>query len=127
MDVCQKCLKFGTLIEKKRDFSVEKIIPRLKKEPISLLKEDYNLVVKEFREKLKLTQEDLAKKLNEKTSLIHKLENKSLEPNEKTIKKLEAFFKIKLTEDYNEDNAKLDFKSNSLTIGDLLKIKKDKN
>ena len=127
MDVCGKCLRFGNLIEKKRDISIEKIIPKLKKETIFLLKEDYNIKIKKIREKLNLTQEDLAKKLNEKASLIHKLENKGIEPNENIIKKIENLFKIKLTEEYSEEKAKFDFKSDSLTIGDLLKLKKDKN
>ena len=125
MEVCKKCLKYGVLIGKKRDFNIEKIAkPKLRIEPVVLLKENYNLLIKELREKLNLTQEDLAKKLNEKLSLIHKIENKELEPNENTINKLETFFRIKLTETYEENKIKFDFKNSSLTIGDLLKFKK---
>lgn len=125
MNVCKKCLSFGVLIEKKRDFNIEKITrPKAREEPIVLLKENYNLLIKELRERLNLTQEELARKLNERVSLIHKIENKELEPNEDTVKKIENFFKIRLTETYSEENIKLDFKSGSLTIGDLLKFKK---
>ena len=65
----------------------------------------------------------MAKKLNEKISLIQKIENNEIEPNADLIKKLENFFKIKLTEEYQNPNLNLNFKSSSLTIGDLLKIK----
>lgn len=124
MNVCKKCLKFGALIENKNDFDIDKIVKTKskKEEPIFLLKENYNLLIKELREKLNLTQEELAKKLNERASLIHKIENKELDPNEAVINKFENFFKIKLIENYQED-AKFDFKKSSLTIGDLLKFK----
>ncbi|MEK6936981.1 MAG: helix-turn-helix domain-containing protein [Nanoarchaeota archaeon] len=126
MSVCRNCLKFGVLIEKKRDFNVEKAakIKFIKEEPVVLLKEDYNLIVKELREKQNFTQEDLAKKLNEKLSLIHKIENKDIRPNDEVVKKFENFFKVKLTQEYMEEKMKLDFKNNALTIGDLLKLKK---
>jgi len=124
MEVCKNCVKFGILIEKEKEFNKLVKSKFRKDETVVLLKENYNLLIKKLREKQNFTQEDLAKKLNEKLSLIHKIENKDIEPNEAVIKKLESFFRIKLTEEYKEEKVKLDFKNSSLTIGDLLKLKK---
>ena len=127
VNVCKNCLKFGKQIERNKNFDVnDVIIKKFKEEDLILLKENYHMLIKENREKLKLTQEDLAKKLNEKVSLIQKVENKEITPNESFIKKIEKFFKIKLYETYKEEKQKLNFQSNSLTIGDLIKFNKFK-
>ena len=122
MSVCKNCLRFGKKVERNKDFDFNNVIKRkAEKEDLFLLKENYNLIIKEQREKLKLTQEELAKKLNEKFSLIHKVENKEIVPDDNFVKKIENFFNIKLYETYREENkVGLNFQSSSLTIGDLL-------
>ncbi|MBI2671944.1 TIGR00270 family protein, partial [Candidatus Woesearchaeota archaeon] len=95
VDVCRNCLRFGKQLEKKDSFDVDKLIKinkKLKEENLSFLRNDYNILLREKREKLNLTQEELAKKLNEKISVIQKLETKSMTPNDKLVKKLEDFF-----------------------------------
>ena len=127
VNICKNCLKFGKQIERNKNFDVNDVI---KKKPIEenivLLKENYNVIIKENREKLKLTQEDLAKKLNEKISLIQKVENREITPNEDFIKKIEDFFRIKLYETYKNEKIKLNFQQSSLTIGDLIKLDRQK-
>ena len=71
----------------------------------------------------KLTQEELGKKLNEKMSIIKKIENEELEPGLVLAKKLENFLSVKLV---NEDRGEIDFKDKKLTVGDLLKLKDEK-
>lgn len=125
MNICSKCLRFGKKVERNKNFDVNDIIKRKPViENLNLLKEDYAHLIKESREKLKLTPDDLAKKLNEKASLIHKVENKEIIPNDVLIKKLESFFKIKLQETYSPEEIKTSFKNTGITIGDLIKIKK---
>lgn len=127
VDVCRNCLKFGKQLEKKESFDVDKLIKinkKLKEENLSFLRNDYNILLREKREKLNLTQEELAKKLNEKISVIQKLETKSMTPNDKLVKKLEDFFGFKLTETYDSDNIDISLKKQTLTIGDLIKFKK---
>ncbi|MBI2671513.1 TIGR00270 family protein [Candidatus Woesearchaeota archaeon] len=127
VDVCRNCLKFGKQLEKKESFDVDKLIKinkKLKEENLSFLRNDYNILIKDKREKLNLTQEELAKKLNEKISVIQKLETKSMTPNDKLVKKLEDFFGFKLTETYDSDNIDISLKKQTLTIGDLIKFKK---
>jgi putative transcription factor len=127
VDVCSNCLKFGKQLEKKDSFDVEKLTKinkKIKEENLDFLRDDYNTLIREKREKLNLTQEELAKKLNEKTSVIQKLENKSITPNDKLVKKLEDFFGFKLTENYDAANVDISIKNQTLTIGDLIKFKK---
>ena len=129
MSVCKKCLSFGKKVERNKNFNVNEIISKryYKEGKITLLKENYSNLIKEGREKLKLSQEDIANKLNEKVSLIKKVENREIIPNENLIKKLENFFKINLQESYEEDkNLNVNLQSKVLTIGDLIKIKKFK-
>ena len=130
MTICKKCLKFGKLVERNKNFNVNEVINKPKKiadEKINLFVKNHNLIIKQCREKMNLSQEELAQKLNEKASLLHKIEGGSITPNEYLTKKLEQFFKIKLTEDLDlKEEAKigLNFKNSALTIGDLLKLKK---
>ncbi len=125
MNVCQRCLKFGKKVERNKNFNVNEVIKRKPKEETVILRDNYNLLIKENREKQKLTQDKLAEKLNEKVSLIQKVENKEIIPSDEFVKKLENFFHIKLFEKYKEDHEmKLNFQSGALTIGDLLRLKK---
>ena len=74
---------------------------------------------------LNLKQEELAQKIAEKVSVIHKVESKHLRPSLALAKKLEHFLNIKLIEKYKEEKTKtLDFTDSALTIGDLIKFKK---
>jgi putative transcription factor len=70
---------------------------------------------------MNLTQEELAKKLKEKASVIKRIEE-GWEPPLKLINKIEKFFDIKLREKIEEKI--LDKKSNStnLTIGDIVEV-----
>lgn len=60
--------------------------------------EDYHRVIQSARMELGLNQEELARKLNERKSIIAKLETKSLRPDNKLIRKLEKTLKIILME-----------------------------
>jgi len=62
------------------------------------LVEDYHKVIQQARMSLGMNQEELARKLNERKSIIAKLETKSLRPDNKLIRKLEKTLKIELME-----------------------------
>lgn len=66
------------------------------------LAEDYDEKIKDARDAMGLTQEELAKKINEKRSIIAKLETKDIRPDEKTARKLEKILGIDLKERYQE-------------------------
>jgi putative transcription factor len=62
------------------------------------LVEDYHKRIQQARSQLGLNQEQLGQKINERKSIISKLENKSLKPDDKLVRKLEKALEIKLME-----------------------------
>ena len=60
------------------------------------LTHDYGYVIRNAREALKITQDELGKMLNEKPSVIRLLESKKLRPNDELVKKLERRLKINI-------------------------------
>lgn len=132
LNVCEQCGKYGKVIsrikteeeikhEEKRRIRFEK---EKKEEPVEMVVENYASLIKNSREKMNLKQEDLAKKINEKESLIHHIESGKTEPSIKLAKKLERFLRIKLIEfeilDFTPEKHE---SSAGLTIGDLIKVK----
>jgi len=132
LKVCSNCGKFGKVtgkinIEPKRKKKKIELEEEEQPEIIQIIVEDYALRAKNAREKLGLKQEELAKKLNEKESVIHKIETGHYEPNLNLARKLEKFLKIKLVEEEKIEKKKENTQSTSseaLTIGDLIKLKK---
>jgi putative transcription factor len=76
---------------------------------------------------LGIKQEDAAKKLSEKVSILHNLETGRREPSIPLARKLENFYGIKLIEVSKEEKIEKS-KSNSeeITLGDVITIKKRK-
>jgi len=132
VSVCKDCTKYGNVIivEPKRIKEVERIKARLPEEGVDeFVVDDYAKKIKEAREKIGLKQEELAEKIHEKESVIHKIESSVMVPDLKLARKLETVLGIKLVEGYKGDIGKsnLNFKNTSLTIGDLLELKKEKD
>ncbi len=130
MNVCKQCTMYGQFIRKvrqepklketKREIS---IAPR--KETIFVIDDKYGKKIKDAREKLGLKQEELAKKLNERESLIQKIESQHKEPSIDMARKLEKHLKIKLIsqEEVSRKINKRDSRSKTgMTIGDMIKI-----
>ena len=128
MNVCKNCSKFGKIIQKPKTnikFKSKHFKKKQEKpENIFLIVDNYAELIKRSREKMKLKQEEVAKKIAEKESLIHSIESGKHEPNINLARKLERFFNINLVEEHKEEQKNIG-KSNSsgLTIGDLIKKK----
>lgn len=92
------------------------------------LTEDYGTRIRKAREKLGLSHEDLGKRLNEKVSLLKKIETGKMTPNDKLASALEHILKVKLIVPRKEEKApqgKLPrAPSRELTLGDLIQFKK---
>ncbi len=131
LSVCEKCSGFGNAVEVKqpvissleetrasRNISVE--------EPVSFVVEGAGKLVKEAREKRGLKQEQLAKMVGEKESVIHKIETSVMKPDIKSARKFEKILDIKIIEEYSESDSKMTFNLNDkdVTIGDLINLKK---
>lgn len=85
---------------------------------------DYDARIREARESRGLSQEELANDLNEKTSLIRKLERGDVLPSDSVRKKLERKFEFSLVEGADADDS--DWSSGSgttTTLGDVVKRK----
>ena len=85
---------------------------------------DYDSIIREARESRGLSQEDLAKTLNEKASLIRKLERGSMLPSDAVRKKLERELSVSLVEGASdEDEEWSSDASTTTTLGDVVKRK----
>jgi|TARA_B100002003_G_C14124567_1_gene540893 putative transcription factor len=130
LNVCGGCSKFGKVIRKVNTQPVTQRETRQQKtfqeeETATIIKAGFGNLIKNAREKLGLKQEDFAKKINEKTSLIHSLESEHHEPSIKAAEKIEKFLNINLVEEIKLEKTNLEHKdSGALTIGDMIKIKK---
>ena len=113
LSVCKSCARLGTVVvEAKKGKEVlepqhanSNVNAKPKRKPISKLytqidheieaemeidavEEDYGRKIKEAREKAGLKQAELAQKINERHSLLRKIENEELMPGEEVRKKI---------------------------------------
>ena len=130
LKVCKTCSKYGKVLDRfpdrrKNNRFFKKKEKKEEPEVQLIINRAYPRLLKNAREKMGLKQEEAAKKLSEKESLIHHMEAGQFKPSIALAKKLERFFHIKLIEEYDGKFEKTDKKkSGDLTIGDLIKIKK---
>jgi putative transcription factor len=132
LKVCGNCAKFGkilgpvkeeTEIERKTLRKIEATEPEA--DIIEMVVSDFSEIIKRKREQTGLNQKEFAKKINEKESIVHKMETGEFKPSIKLARKLEHLLGIKLVEDYEEEHKKSKAsESSTLTIGDMIKIKK---
>jgi len=130
MKVCAKCESLGTPLnmnrfsssgfQSRRSSHSEKLIP--KEEEESSLKTDYGSIIKKRREELGIKQEDLAKMISEKESMVHKIESTSLIINVSIARKIEKILKVKIFEEGSESVGVSDkhHHDGSLTLGDMI-------
>ncbi len=133
LEVCMDCSKFGKVIAQVRRPSareqgrqwIKKHAQQPKEEKIELIVEDYAELIKKKRESLGLSQKDFAVKINEKESLVHKIETGAFEPPIALAKKLEKILHVKLIEGHDEKfvNSRSE-KGAGFTLGDFIRLKK---
>lgn len=126
MSVCGACVRYGTVTAMPASAAAKsaafKKAGKTEKAGIEeAVVADSALKVKNARESKKLTQEQLAKAIAEKESVIHRIESGNMVPSIPTAKKLERFLDIKLVEIVEEEKAVIAAPSSEgFTIGDLL-------
>lgn len=139
LTVCSECSRHGKIIydEPKPKALMAKpsgtrrpLAIQIKKPPeISVdtsieLVENYGDKIREAREKFGLSHEDLGKRLNEKVSLLKKIETGKMAPNNMLATRLEHALKIKLIVPASEEKVPPTrisrTASEELTLGDLM-------
>lgn len=128
LDVCDSCADMGEKVEtpsknvktKKKSSSSTS-----KKRNTKSLANDYGEKVKEAREGKQLSIQELSDELNEKASLLKKIEQEKLKPEKSLAEKLEKKFDIQLyvnpeVSDYDDRDSSDDRKA---TLGDVADVK----
>lgn len=131
MEVCRECSKFGKIIRepttpRKKSFRKPQKRSRRPMDTVYEVVEDYGRILRSEREKRDWSREDLAERINEKVSVINRIETERMEPDIKLARKLERLLKIKLLEKFEADDLE---KSEGggfrgATIGDIARIKR---
>lgn len=127
MKVCADCAKFGkSKIETnvKISYKEKKKEPR---EPIYMFVDGYGKIVKNTRERLGLKQDEMAKRLNEKESMLHQIESENFKPNIELARKLERELRIKIVEEIQDEDNSIKFnsgKNEKLTLSDFIRHNK---
>ena len=140
LTVCVECSKHGKIVTQDEYTPKPKplgkpsahipIMAQKKKTEIKVeitqeIIEDYTTKIRQAREKLGLTHEQLGKKINEKTSVIAKLETGKISPNNILATKLEHALKIKLLTPITEEKTPMQMPKTAnreLTLGDLIQF-----
>lgn len=129
LTVCKSCAGHGKIIkaifQKKPEKKKQAIKSKIQEpEEEELLIPNFAKKIRKEREKRKLKQEDFAKKINIKASLLHKIESGSFEPSLEMARKLERALGIRLIvkEKIEKTIVAKGKSSENITIGDLIKF-----
>lgn len=106
MTVCGRCASFGTSEwspSMPRERPRGRPAPRRPRSEVEAAEtlgmvDDYGAKIRKARQRMGMTVEDFARKINEKESVIKKLEKEELNPDRKLIQKLKDALKIELLE-----------------------------
>jgi len=133
MMLCSSCLKHGhgVRIIATPEIKSPKVLSRIKKPVVKdvykdmdkELVSDWNIKIRNAREKKGLTREELGFRIGERTVTISKIENGELRPSDKMIEKLEKELNISLLEPVSNAPKFLtgSRSSSGFTLGDFIK------
>jgi len=140
LTVCIECSKHGKIIHEEeveirqrvlnKPLTPMTFVPRkpmkAKVDTTQEIVEGYDSKIRQAREKLGLSHEELGKKINEKASVLSKLETGKMTPNNQLVTKLEHVLKIKLLVPIKEEKIQAFPKSpnRETTLGDLIQLNK---
>jgi len=145
LTVCSACAKHGTAYWKEPKRKTTTLKPTTRLPPLKIeskkppkipvgttleLVENFDVKIRQAREKLGLSHEELGKKINEKVSVLKKIETGKMTPDNKLAGKLEHALRVKLLVPTSEEKI-LQTKipepaSRKLTLGDLIQLSKKK-
>jgi len=122
LSVCHACAHYGKVISQPRSLPQKKDKAQPKDEIIEGIVDDYAQKIRDARQKHNLTQEEFAKKLNQRASSMQKIESGRQKPEIALARKLERLLNITLVEQETLHQIdKTAGKTVGVTIGDMLK------
>lgn len=124
MTVCQNCSKFGTV--KRRAETAHVSQKKMHKEQPFMVISNYASVLRQAREKQELSQEDFARFLQEKESIVAKWEQGRMQPSVEVARKLEKILGVSLVVEDVEQSFEKENKNRTdgFTLGDFIKVRK---
>lgn len=123
MVVCDRCVKTGNELHEKPIETAKGIVTKRRPEVEDAIVVGYAERIRRARQKAGMEQKELASKLNEKQSIISKVESGSMQPTIALARKIEKLLGIELVEKSEPVEFKGEKESGGLTLGDVLKIK----
>ena len=141
LTVCSECARHGKIcydeprpkhafVKPKRAPVMPRVKPKIQLPPVDAsveLAENFGAKIRKARERLGFSHEDLGKKINEKVSLLRKIEMGKIAPSDRLAATLEHVLQIKLIVPAKEEKvpqAKIPQKpGRELTLGDLIQKK----
>lgn len=139
LTVCNECSKLGKIIygeitptqaTARKPFApilAKRQAPRATVDTTREIVEGYDSKIRQAREKLGISHEELGKKINEKASVLRKIETGKMTPNNQLVTKLEHTLKIKLLVPVTEEKTTQQIpkaQNRELTLGDLIQLDK---
>ncbi|MBI4170093.1 MAG: TIGR00270 family protein [Candidatus Aenigmarchaeota archaeon] len=125
VSVCRECSKFGEAVSEAKPVKLPDK-PRHRQPEEVYFVDNFSAVIREKREFLSLTREQLAEKIREKASVIERLE-KGARPEKHVAEKLERVLGVRLISSAAAEKTIIEKKSSEpLTLGDIVTIKKKK-
>ncbi len=133
IDVCYDCLVKHNLkpIESYNVVIKRNIFePKDKEESLDII-DNYGKIIRQARDRLKLTQEEMAKKLGISLIKYRQIEHETIIPEKELLKKIEKILNICLinkNEDDEDDDVDIIASTNTheFTLGDIVEIRKRK-
>ncbi|MEM2214447.1 MAG: multiprotein bridging factor aMBF1 [Candidatus Nezhaarchaeales archaeon] len=130
LTVCHRCSRYGSTVKPATQRATLQQLPKRREVRTELenmvLVGNYNVLIRQARESMGLTQEDLARLIGEKESIIRRLESGRMTPTLELAKKLERLLKIKLYEEVRQEQEVPRPQNFELTLGDVAVIRERK-
>lgn len=123
LNVCASCGRHGRVLARPRA-TKPKHAKKAEIDVVESLVDDFGERLRRAREKSGLTQKEFARKLNEKESVLQKIETGQFRPTIEAARRFERILGITLVESSSVEQVvqKKKSESNGLTIGDVLKF-----
>ncbi len=120
LHVCERCAKFGSIVEESVALPARKSREHEIKE--NVIDPDFASLVRDARKSLGVSIEELAGRISVPASVMHRIE-KGMRPTDEVAKRLEKVLSIKLLGAEYVTEKKTSAKTPELTLGDIAEVK----